>query len=563
MAIPKPKRKMLGEMLVAAGLLTPEQLEVALQEQKQKGGRIGKIFRSLKFVTEDEIIKVLGSQMGIPHMSLENMIIDQDVLKEIPETTARRYQVFPVSKRGKTLTMAMADPLNVFAIDEIKKMTGLEIQQVVGTENDISRAIERFYGMNSSLNEALKDIQPTLVLENDLDAKTRIDALVEDAPVIKLVNSIILQALQEGASDIHIEPESDTIRVRFRVDGLLREMMQSSKTLHAGLCSRIKVMAQLDISEKRISQDGRIQITLAAKEIDIRVNTLPTIFGEKIVMRLLDKGNLLINMEGLGFSSASLTQFNKLLKMPYGLMLVTGPTGSGKTTTLYAALNQMNSMDKNIVTIEDPVEYQLKKINQVQVNTKAGVLFSTGLRNILRQDPDIVMVGEIRDQETASIAIQAALTGHLVLTTLHTNDAASSIARLMDMGIEPFLIASSLLGILAQRLVRKVCPFCKEAHTPLPEVIEEFHLPSNTVFMKGKGCTACRKSGYKGRTGLFELLRMDDSIRRMVISKAVASDISTAAKQNGMESLREQGIASVLSGETTLEEVLRVTQDNF
>ncbi|MHB8483546.1 MAG: type II secretion system ATPase GspE [Nitrospiria bacterium] len=562
MAVPKPKRKMLGELLIASGLLTPDQLEIALREQKQKGGRIGRILKTLKFVTEEEIIKVLGSQMGIPHMLLENLMIDQDVLNEIPEITARRHQVFPVSKRNKTLTLAMADPLNVFAIDEIKKMTGLEIQPVVSTENDISRAIERFYGMNSSLSDALKDM-PSVVLENDLEAKARIDAMVEDAPVIKLVNSIILQAVQEGGSDIHIEPESDTIRVRFRVDGLLREVMQSSKTLHAGLCSRIKVMANLDISEKRVSQDGRIQIALGGRDIDIRVNTLPTIFGEKIVLRLLDKGNLLINMEGLGFSSASLIRFNKFLKMPYGLLLVTGPTGSGKTTTLYAALNQMNSMDKNIVTIEDPVEYQLKKINQVQVNSRAGVLFSTGLRNILRQDPDIVMVGEIRDKETASIAIQAALTGHLVLTTLHTNDAASSIARLMDMGIEPFLIASSLLGILAQRLVRRVCSFCKEPHTPLPEVIEEFHFPPGTVFMKGKGCAACRQSGYKGRTGLFELLQMDDSVRRQVISKTVANEISESARKNGMESLRQQGIAKVAAGETTFEEVLRVTQDNF
>jgi type IV pilus assembly protein PilB len=563
MSLPKLKRKMLGEMLIAAGLLTPEQLETAILEQKAKGGRIGAILRSLKYVTEEEIIKVLGSQMGIPHMSLENVIIDQDVLKEISETTARRYKVFPVSKRGKTLTVAMSDPLNIFAIDEIKKMTGLEVQTVVTTENDLFRVIEQFYGINSSLNDALKEVQPVVSSDNDLENKSKRDALVEDAPVIKLVNSIISQAVQDGASDIHIEPDADTIRIRFRVDGLLREVMQSPKSLHSGLCSRVKVMANLDISERRISQDGRIQITLREREIDIRVNTLPTIFGEKIVLRLLDKSGLFLNMAQLGFSAGNLSQFNKLLKMPYGLILVTGPTGSGKTTTLYAALNLINSMEKNIVTIEDPVEYQLKKINQVQVNPKAGVLFATGLRNILRQDPDIIMVGEIRDKETASIAVQAALTGHLVLSTLHTNDASSSIARLMDMGIESFLIASALLGILAQRLVRKICPSCREEFTPAPEVIDEFHLPANAVFARGKGCNNCRKSGYKGRTGLYEILTMDDSIRRMVISKSVASDISAVARKSGMENLRGHGIAKVLAGETTLEEILRVTEETF
>jgi type IV pilus assembly protein PilB len=563
MAVPKPKKKMLGEMLIAAGLLTPEQLENALQEQKNKGGRIGTLLKTLKYVTEEEIIKVLGSQMGIPHLSLENIMIDQDILKEIPETTARRFQVFPISKRGKILTLAMADPLNVFAIDDIKKMTDLEVQAVVSTENDIARTIERFYGINSSLHEALKDVQPQFQTLNDLDGKTRLDNLVEDAPVIKLVNSIILQAVQEGASDIHIEPDNDTIRIRFRVDGLLREVMQSTKNLHAGLCSRVKVMASLDISEKRISQDGRIQMALGGKEIDIRVNTLPTIFGEKIVLRILDKGTLFLSMEALGFSAAGLGKFSKLLKMPYGLILVTGPTGSGKTTTLYAALNQINSMDKNIVTIEDPVEYQLKRINQVQVNTKAGVLFSTGLRNILRQDPDIVMVGEIRDKETAAIAVQAALTGHLVLSTLHTNDASSSIARLMDMGIEPFLISSAILGILAQRLVRKVCAQCKEDFSPPPEVIKEFHLSSDASFMRGKGCSACRQTGYKGRTGIYELLQMDDPIRRLIISKTISSEISSLAKKSGMENMRQHGLAKVLAGETTLEEVLRVTEETY
>jgi len=344
---------------------------------------------------------------------------------------------------------------------------------------------------------------------------------------------------------------------------LLREVMQSTKNLHAGLCSRVKVMASLDISEKRISQDGRIQMNLGGKEIDIRVNTLPTIYGEKIVLRLLDKGALFLSMETLGFSSSSLIKFSKLLKMPYGLILVTGPTGSGKTTTLYASLNQINSMDKNIVTIEDPVEYQLKRINQVQVNTKAGVLFSTGLRNILRQDPDIVMVGEIRDKETAAIAVQAALTGHLVLSTLHTNDASSSIARLMDMGIEPFLMSSALLGILAQRLVRKICPSCKEVNSPSDEVRKEFHIPDGTTWMKGKGCSACRQSGYKGRTGIYELLQMDESIRRLIISKTVSGDISALARKSGMENMTQHGLAKVLAGETTLEEVLRVTEEIY
>ncbi|HUK55955.1 MAG TPA: type II secretion system ATPase GspE [Nitrospiria bacterium] len=567
MPLPQQKRKMLGEMLIAEGLISREQLERALSEQKLHGGRIGTIFRSMGFVTEEDIIKVLGKQMGIQPVTLSSIIIDPDVVKIIPETMARRHQVIPVFKKDRILTLAMVDPLNVFAIDDLRRATGMEIQPVVSSESEVMKAIDRFYSATSTMEEAAKeaDIQGYGVMpeEQVID----LQRIGDDTPMIKLVNTMIAQAVREGASDIHIEPDAEVLRIRYRVDGMLREVMTPPRNLQAGVVSRIKIMADLDIAEKRVPQDGRIQMKVGEKDVDIRLSTLPTIFGEKLVMRLLDKGSILLGLEEMGFSADNLKKFEKMIRRPYGLLLVTGPTGSGKTTTLYAALNRINSIEKNVITIEDPVEYQLKYINQVQVNSKVGITFANGLRSILRQDPNVIMVGEIRDTETVSIAIQAALTGHLVFSTLHTNDAAGAMARLLDMGAEPFLVASSLIGVMAQRLVRKVCAHCKGPFTPTPDLVKSLNLEKlldgrkEIHLVKGSGCQQCRNTGYLGRAGIYELLPVDEAIRNLIVAKASSGTIRNQAVQSGFVGLRLQGLAAAVRGLTTLEEVLRVTQE--
>ncbi|MBI5746745.1 MAG: type II secretion system ATPase GspE, partial [Nitrospirae bacterium] len=490
------------------------------------------------------------------------VIIDPDLLKVIPETLARRYQVMPISKRDKALTVAMVDPLNVFAIDDIRRLAGLDIHPVVSTEGDLLKAIDRFYGSKTTMEEAARDMDMEGYGQTIVEQVTDIEKIADDTPVIKLVNTMIMQAVRDGASDIHIEPDQDLLRIRYRVDGMLHEVMSIPKHLHAGVISRIKIMADLDISEKRVPQDGRIQMRIGEKDIDLRISTLPTIFGEKIVMRLLDKSGIKLGLGEIGFSSDTFKRFSGMIRRPYGLILVTGPTGSGKTTTLYAALNSINSIDKNIITIEDPVEYQLKVVNQVQVYPKVGVTFASGLRSILRQDPDIIMVGEIRDSETATIAIQAALTGHLVLSTLHTNDAAGAIVRLVDMGAEQFLVASSLLCVVAQRLIRRICPRCKKAYQPPNDLLKSLGLKMVDVsFMKGEGCQECRSTGYAGRDGIYELLCIDEGIRNLIASKASSSAIRSHAISNGFVTLREEGIKKALKGQTTVEEVLRVTQE--
>lgn len=589
MPFPQQKRKMIGELLIAEGLITREQLDHSLEEQKRHGGRLGNILKNLGIVTEGDIIKVLGKQMGIQYVVLSNVVIDPEVIKLVPETVTRRYQLIPLYEKNNRLIIAMADPLNVFAIDDLRQITGREIEAVVSTEREIIRCIDRFYNITSSMEEVVKGLEERrsgidrrggperrkkeranglsgIVESASLsaaDRPTNLEVLSEDTPVIKLVNMFITQAVRDGASDIHIEPEDGNLRIRYRVDGLLRDIMTPPRDLQAGIVSRIKIMADLDIAEKRVPQDGHFQTMMGEKSIDVRVSTLPTIYGEKIVMRLLDRTSVLLGLEDLGLSPTSLGRFKKMITRPYGLLLVTGPTGSGKTTTLYAALNTINSPEKNIVTIEDPVEYQLKGINQVQVNAKVGVTFANGLRTILRQDPDIIMVGEIRDKETATIAIQAALTGHMVFSTLHTNDAPGAIARLVDMGVEPFLIASSLTGVLAQRLVRRLCDRCKNPYTPTPELFEELNIKGKEgiAFLKGEGCQECRGSGYSGRIGIFELLSIDDNIRGLTISRGHSSVIKSAAMKNGFIALREEGLAKAIAGFTTVEEVLRVTQE--
>jgi type IV pilus assembly protein PilB len=563
MPVPQQKRKLLGEMLIAEGLLSRDQLEQGLTEQKLHGGRIGAILKALGFVKEDDIIKVLGKQMGIQHLTLTSVIIDPQVVKIIPEALARRHQAVPVFEKEKTLTLAMVDPLNVFAIDDIQQATGMKIQPVVSTEGDVLKAIDRHYSVTSTMQEAVREADVQGYGTVELNQVIDLQRISDDTPVIKLVNTMIAQAVREGASDIHIEPDAEVLRIRYRVDGLLHEVMTPPRNLQAGVTSRIKIMADLDIAEKRIPQDGRIQMKVGEKDIDIRLATLPTIFGEKIVMRLLNKESLLLGLEQLGFSPESLKKFRKMITRPYGLLLVTGPTGSGKTTTLYSVLSSINSLERNIITIEDPVEYQIKMINQVQVNPKVGITFANGLRSILRQDPDIIMVGEIRDRETATIAIQAALTGHLVFSTLHTNDAAGAISRLIDIGIEPFLVASSLIGIVGQRLVRKICKHCIQSYTPTPDLLKSLGVGERKeiTFMKGAGCQNCRGTGYSGRIGLFELMVLDESIRNLVVSKTSINGIRIAAREAGFVGLREEGLLKALKGVTSLEEVLRVTQE--
>ena len=603
-------------MLIAEGLLTKEKLDNAIREQRKSGGRLGSVLKSLGYVTDQDIIMVLGKQMGIQHQVLSSVAIEEDAVKLVPETLARRHQTIPLFVKDKVLTVAMVDPLNVFAMDDLKEATGFEIQPVVSTEADVLKAIDRYYNVTASVEEVLRvidDDRPGTdrrsgqerrggqdrrlgetseggpywinpqgqslahdrrststsaaggsggTLVGGEEATLDLQRGAEDAPIIKLVNLIIAQAVREGASDIHVEPEAEVLRVRYRVDGLLHEVMSPPRDLHAGVVSRIKIMANIDIAERRIPQDGRIQMNVGKKQIDLRLSTLPTVFGEKIMMRLLDKRSVVIGLGELGFAPDNLAKYQQMIQRPYGLILVTGPTGSGKTTTIYAALSSINSIEKNIVTIEDPVEYQIKGINQVQVNAKVGITFATGLRSILRQDPNIIMIGEIRDRETATIAVQAALTGHLVLSTLHTNDAPGAIARLIDIGVEPFLISSSLMGVLAQRLVRKICAYCRKAYTPVPDVLKDLGRQGEKLsFMRGQGCQECRGTGYSGRIALFELLSMNDTIRQLTISRASAAQIRSQAQETGFKRLCDDGLQKAIHGLTTLEEVFRVAQD--
>ncbi len=568
MAAPAKKRKSLGESLVEQKLITAEQLQSAIKESEIKGEPLRKELVKLGMVSEEDIVTFFEEQLGIPRIDLKNYLIDAKILSLIPESLAKRYHLIPIFRTGDTLTIATADPLNVVALDDIRIKTKSNIEPAVATESEIMNAINQYYGTGGSIEDVIKSIDiKTLGLEEGKEElePEKLKNIAEEAPIIKLVNLIIMQAIRDKASDIHVEPEEDDLKIRFRVDGILHEQATIPKHLQAAVLSRMKIMSDLDIATKRIPQDGRFRINLEATQIDMRVSSLPTIHGENIVMRLLDTKSILLGLEQLGFDEKNLLLFKSIIVRPHGIILVTGPTGSGKTTTLYSALNVINTPDKNIITVEDPVEYQLKGVRQSQMNVKAGLTFATGLRSILRQDPDIIMVGEIRDLETAEIAIQAALTGHLVFSTLHTNDAPSSLTRLTDMGVEPFLISSSVIGIIAQRLVRTICSSCKQAYTPSPEVLKELSVEfkdPNVKFYKGKGCKICKNTGYKGRLGIFEFLTLTDKIRDMVLAKISSSQIKRAAQDNGMKTLREDGIAKVLAGSTTIDEVIRVTQED-
>jgi type IV pilus assembly protein PilB len=566
----------LGEILIKENLITADQLKQALEYQKKNNGRLGACLMKLGFVRDDEITQVLSRQYGVPSINLKYYEVEPSVIKLIPQETAVRYQVVPLSRVGATLTIAMTDPTNVFAMDDIKFMTGFNVEPVVASESDINAAIQKFYGDVSS-EEELSKVMKVLSAEDaaDLEIAAEEDQLdaaaleraAEEAPIIKLVNLILTDAVKRGASDIHVEPYEKELRVRLRVDGILQNVMSPPLKLKDAITSRIKIMSKLDISEKRLPQDGRIMLKYMKdgkkKDLDFRVSTVPTLFGEKIVLRLLDKENLRLDMTKLGFEQKSLTMFERQILRPYGMVLVTGPTGSGKTNTLYSSVSRLNTPETNIMTAEDPVEFQLAGVNQVQMKDQIGLNFATALRAFLRQDPNIILVGEIRDFETAEIAVKAALTGHLVLSTLHTNDAPSTISRLMNMGIEPFLVATSVNLICAQRLVRRICAGCKEPlKVPEQALLDAGFTPEElktTTVYQGKGCATCNNTGYKGRAGLYEVMEINDELRELILVGASAIELKKKALDNGMITLRRSGLTKIAAGQTTLDEVLRET----
>ena len=565
----------LGELLLKAQLINQQQLTKALDEQKNSGGKLGEILQRLGFVTEDDIIECLSHQFGVPSINLRHFEIDPNVAKIIPVDLARKYNVIPVNKTGATLTLAMTDPTNIFAMDEITFMTGYRVEPVVASEEAIRERIDRNFGSSRELElkkvmEDLTTVDEAALELMEEDEEVDVGKLAEEsqeAPVVRLVNIMLTDAIKRGASDIHVEPYEKSFRVRYRIDGLLREVMNPPQRLKDAIISRIKVLAKLDIAEKRLPQDGRIRLKARIegrmRELDFRVSVLPTMHGEKVELRLLDKEQLRLDMTKLGFEKSSLKKFEDNILKPYGMVLVTGPTGSGKTNTLYSALQRVNVPETNIITAEDPVEFQMAGVNQVQMKDAIGLNFAAALRSFLRQDPNIILVGEIRDFETAEIAIKAALTGHLVLSTLHTNDAPSTISRLMNMGIEPFLVATSVNVIAAQRLVRKVCQNCKEeVETPIQALLSIGFAESEAhslKLVKGRGCEKCANTGYKGRIGLFEVMDMSDDMRELVLSGATAMELRRKAIEEGMVSLRQSGLQKIREGLTTIDEVVRET----
>jgi len=586
----------IGELLLKEKRITAEQLQDALTYQRQNGGKLGANLVKLGYIQDDEITALLSKQYGVPSISLGQFEIDAAVIKLVPAETARKYQIVPLSRAGATLTIAMTDPTNVFAMDDVKFMTGYNVEPVVASETGVAESIEKYYGMAPTTATASRGVSTatiqTVSTESALEMATKAleempsdigdvevmedleeisaEALTrqgEEAPVIKLVNVILMSAISKGASDIHIEPYEKEYRVRYRIDGILYNMMTPSLKMRDAITSRVKIMAKLDIAEKRLPQDGRIKIRFndagVTKDIDFRVSCLPTLFGEKIVMRLLDKGKLMLDMTKLGFEAESLRKLEAQIQKPWGMVLVTGPTGSGKTNTLYSSISRINTPETNIMTAEDPVEFNLPGVNQVQVRENIGLNFAAALRSFLRQDPNIILVGEIRDFETAEIAVKAALTGHLVLSTLHTNDAPSTINRLMNMGIEPFLVASSLNLVCAQRLVRRVCAKCKEPEDLPPTALEQIgfsHEDARAVkAFKGRGCEKCNGTGYKGRVGLYEVMEISDELRELVLVGASALELRRKAIEEGMITLRGSGLRKIKDGVTSVEEVLRET----
>lgn len=570
------EKKSFGDFLVGLGILPPDQLRKAAQEQKRGGERLEQTIVRLGYAKEELILQALADYFNLPFVDLDTYLIDEKVVKMIPEEMVRRHKLIPIFKIGETLTVATANPLNIHALDEVRNKVKTDVEIAISTETKIKKAIDQHYGatdaiVDSTLQQFLRGNVggPTLGpadyrKTHDLVVKELQPGMLEDAPATRMFDIIMIQAIRDRASDIHLEPDERALRVRFRIDGFLYESLALPKQIHPSLTSRIKILAEMDIAETRAPQDGNFNVKMEKRGFEIRVSTFPTIYGENVVLRILDQTSPLFKLEDLGFSKDMLDLCKQLTRRPNGIILVTGPTGSGKTTTLYAFLNLINSKEKNIITIEDPVEYRLALIRQTQINPKAGITFATGLRSILRQDPDIIMIGEIRDRETSEIAHQAALTGHLVLSTLHTNDAPEAITRLMDIGVEPYLISSSVIGVLAQRLVRTICPDCKTSYQAdsnlLSELGDEVSKSKEPLTLyRGKGCKNCKQSGYRGRTGIFELLSINEKIKQLISEKASTQLIREAAKTTiGMVSLREDGLRKVLKGITTLDEVDRV-----
>ena len=554
----------LGELLVSMGKISPDQLEEALEKHRQTDGkRLGQVMVELELITEKDLVECLAHQLGLPHVWLRKGLVDPKIVPLVPREKAELYQVIAMFRVGDDLTVAMSDPQSLFVIDQLTAITGCRIQPVVCLQEEIQQFIDEYYDKTIGMDQFLSSLDETdveLVTERVETNVSELEEMAEGSPIINLVNVMILNAIKDGASDIHVEPDSKLVRVRYRVDGVMHEVMTQRKDLHAAIVSRIKVMAGLDIGERRRPQEGRIHVVADAREIDLRVSSLPTILGEKIVLRILDQSRSIVTLEKLGFKDESLEAFRWMLSQPYGMILVTGPTGSGKTTTLYSALAEISTIQKNIITIEDPVEYQLPLINQVQVNERTDLSFANILRQVLRQDPDIIMVGEIRDRETAEIAIQAALTGHLVISTLHTNDSAGAITRLQDMGIEPFLIASALTGIIAQRLARRVCPDCVTTFIPPADLLQRIGWPwkGNVSLRRGSGCKSCYDSGYKGRVGLYEMLLADRPLKTAILENATLDELRQIRNASGLPSLKMAGFARAKDGLTTVEEVMRI-----
>jgi len=551
--------KQLGDILLEGGLVSPTQLEAAYMEQERVGRALGRVLIEQGVLTESQLVAALATQIGLRFVDLSEFSVDGSAIGRVPGAVCRRHSAMPIGFEEGRLLVAMADPANVFAIDDIRSLTGMDVKPVVATRADVAAAIDRFYRADSDLD----DLTSVLDAQDEEDDLSKVKEIVEDAPIVKYVNLLITQAIQDRASDIHLEPTETDLRVRFRIDGVLHEVMRSPKAIQSGVISRLKIMADINIAERRIPQDGRLSVNAHGKKVDLRVATLPTVWGEKVVMRILDNSTARLDLSDLGFSDSNFERYSRSFTKPYGMILVTGPTGSGKSTTLYATLNIVSRPEVNVITVEDPVEYRLAGINQVQTNNKAGLTFASALRSILRSDPDIVLIGEIRDHETGQIAVEAALTGHLVLSTLHTNDAPSAITRLTEMGIEPFLVGSALDAVLAQRLARRLCPKCKEAYTPTPDALVQARFPWQDgqplpELFRAVGCSVCAKTGYKGRLALHEVMPVSEEIERLAVERASATKIEQVARAEGMMTLRDDGMAKVLAGVTALDEILRV-----
>jgi type IV pilus assembly protein PilB len=548
----------LGEILMNSGIITPSQLEDALNKQKVTGKKLGEMLIEDGIIDEKQLIEALEYQLKIPYIDFTSFTIEPEVPRLISESLARRHMLIPVSKEGNQITVAMADPLNLYAIDYVNIATGFSVKPALALRSHIQNAVDQYYGKESA-EKAVEDFAKEIGIDQITEIEEDILNEVNNAPVVRLVDSIIQHAIRTKASDIHIEPYEKNIRIRFRIDGELQEIMTSSKTTHSAIVTRVKILGRMDIAEKRIPQDGRVEMHVDNKDVDLRLSVLPTVYGEKIVIRLLDRSSTILTKTQLGFSDENINMFDKIIQSPNGIILVTGPTGSGKTTTLYAVLRELNKINRNIITVEDPVEYRLDGVNQVQVNTKAGLTFASGLRSILRQDPDIIMIGEIRDAETAEIAVRAAITGHLVLSTLHTNDSASTISRMVDMGIEPYLVSSSVVGVVAQRLVKKICENCKTEYHPTHSEMDLLNLRDDDILYRGEGCSVCGNTGYKGRTSIHEIMLMTREIRELVDHRASIDELRTLAGKYGTITLKDSCSQLVKKGITTSEEMLKVT----